>query len=383
MRQIQSSASSLRLALGGLIALAAAMGIGRFVYTPILPAMMRDLDLSASEAGYLASANFLGYLLGALLASSPRFGGGRNGLVLALVASAATTALSGVFSGLWTLAAVRFAGGVASACTLVFASALVLQRLVAAGRSALTAVHFAGVGTGIALSALIVNAATLSGAGWRGLWGWSALAAALAVPAVLLLIPPAPAGAAGQGAAARLVPNATFLRLITAYGLFGFGYVITATFLVALVRAEPALAAIEPWVWLVFGLAAAPSVWLWTTAARRWGTAPVFKLACLVEAAGVAVSVAGLGIPGVILAAVLLGGTFMGLTALGIAAGRASAGAAGQQAVGLFTAAFGLGQIVGPAVAGVLRDGSGSFALPTCLAAAVLVVAALVTPRRL
>jgi len=381
MTSSASARAGVPLAIGGLLAMAAAMGIGRFVFTPILPGMMRDLGLSAGEAGVIASANFLGYLAGALAAATPWLTGGRGALLLALGASAATTAATAAFSGVASLAVVRFAGGVASAFTLVFASALVLQRLVAAGRPGLSAVHFAGVGTGIALSALLVAALTAGGAGWRTLWLAAGGVSALAVPAVLALVPSDSAGARAAAAPSPYRPDATFLRLLTAYGLFGFGYVITATFIVALVRMDTALQPVEPYVWLVFGLAAAPSVWLWTVAARRWGTGPVFRAALGVEAIGVALSVAGGGTVPVLASAILLGGTFMGLTALGIAAGRHRAGATGQRAVALLTASFGLGQVIGPLFAGVLRDATGSFAAPTLAAAAVLIGAAIITPK--
>jgi MFS family permease len=69
------------LRTGGLIAIAAAVGIGRFIYTPILPPMAEGLHLTKGEAGLIASANFLGYLAGALAAASPRLPGRTSRLV--------------------------------------------------------------------------------------------------------------------------------------------------------------------------------------------------------------------------------------------------------------------------------------------------------------
>src|SRR5437588_9522247 len=119
--------------------------------------MTQGLGMTKSAAGLLASANFAGYLTGALLAATPALrGAGRRWLLLGLAASAVTTGAMALPSSIVTLAALRFAGGVASAFVLVFASALVLDRLSAAGRPDLAAVHFAGVGAGIAVSAVLV-----------------------------------------------------------------------------------------------------------------------------------------------------------------------------------------------------------------------------------
>jgi predicted MFS family arabinose efflux permease len=246
------------LALGGLVALAAAVGIGRFVYTPILPFMLEDLGMTKGAAGLLASANFLGYLAGALLAATPILPGSRRRwLVMALTASSLTTGAMAVAPSPMVFLTLRFAGGVASAFVLVFASALVLDRLGAAGRAELSAVHFAGVGTGMAFSAVLVASLAAWGGGWRTLWLASGLTSALAVGIVASLIPDraeptqAITGRASQG-------NRGLTTLVLAYGLFGFGYVITATFLVAIVRESDQVRPFEPWVWLVVGLTAAP-----------------------------------------------------------------------------------------------------------------------------
>jgi predicted MFS family arabinose efflux permease len=372
------SSAPVGLALGGLLSLAVAMGIGRFVYTPILPVMADGLGLSASQAGLIASANFAGYLVGALAAATPRLPGSRRAwLVGALLASALTTGLMGLAGGMAAFLTLRFAGGLASAFVMVFASSLVLDRLAAAGRPGLASLHFAGVGTGIALSALIV--AGLAGADWRVLWGASGVAALLAVPAIAILVPREPDGASRAASAGTpFAPGRRLTALIAAYGLFGFGYVITATFLVAIVREAPTLRPVEPWIWLAVGLAGAPSIALWTLVARRTGTIPAFAAACIVEAVGVALSVLASGALGALLSAAFLGGTFIAITALGLVAARALSPSDPRRVVALMTASFGAGQILGPLVAGLMVDRAGSYAGPSYVAAALLVAAAMV-----
>ncbi len=371
----------LLVALGGCLALAAAMGIGRFVYTPILPAMAEGLGLSTSQAGVIAAANFTGYLAGALTAGSARLTWGpRAMLFLVLAVSSATTAAMGLTDSFALFLAVRFVGGAASAYGLVYASFLVLERLKGTGREGLASLHFAGVGTGIVLSAGLIPIFGSSGASWPALWLAAGAVAAAASLAAALLIPPAPppvAAATGEGDAVSGVP----FSLVVAYALLGFGYVITATFIVAIVRGEPALRALETPVWLVFGIAAAPSVALWSWAGRRFGLLRAYAVAALVQAAGVMASVLDASAFGLFLAAALLGGTFMGMTALGFGAARALVPSAPRRAVATMTAAFGFGQMIGPVVAGYGRDWTGSFLLPSALAAAGLLVSALLTAR--
>lgn len=375
---VDESPRPVTLAIGGLVALAAAMGIGRFIYTPILPTMAEELGLSQGEAGLIASANFAGYLAGALLAALPRLPGSRRAwLIGAVAASALTTGAMAAGTSLAFFVTMRFAGGIASAFVLVFSSALILDRLAASGRPDLSALHFAGVGTGIAVSAALVSVLAAGGADWRRLWIGGALVSLAAVALVPHLVP---GGAdTGRAASGRSVggDGRRLARLILAYGLFGFGYVVTATFIVSLVRTTAAMRPFEPVVWLAVGLAAAPSVALWTAVGRRIGTARAFAAACLVEAVGVAASVLWTSGAGAVLSAALLGGTFMGLTALGLAGARHLSGGDPRRTLALMTASFGLGQIVGPAFAGWAHDSTGSFTMPTITAAGALLLAAL------
>jgi predicted MFS family arabinose efflux permease len=367
----------LALAIGGLVALAAAMGIGRFVYTPILPVMTEALGMTQATAGFIASANFLGYLAGAFVAATRLLRGSRRVWFLGgLAASGVTTGAMAFVDSEWAFLVLRFVGGVASAFVLVFSSALIIDRLHAAGRSGLTALYFAGVGIGIALSALLVAGLAALGFGWRAHWLASGIVSVVALAIVIALVPDraeAKAGPAPESAR----PKRGLPALVTAYGLFGFGYVITATFLVAIVRGSEAIRPLEPLVWLVVGLAAIPSVAFWTGVAKRIDIARAFALACLLEAAGVTASVLWIATPGVLLAAALLGGTFVGITALGLVGARQLSRGDPRHTLAMMTTAFGLGQTVGPAFAGILSDATGTFVAPSLVAAGALVVSAL------
>ena len=370
------------MALAGLLSLAVGIGIARFAYTPILPYMSAGLGLDKSEAGLIASASFLGYLLGALAAAWRAVpGDARLWLLGALAVAGLSTGAMALTTSLGAFLLLRFVSGAAGALVMVLASSLLMDRLAAAGRDGWAAVIYAGVGSGIALSSLAVPAAASGGGDWQGPWLLcGALCLALSLPVwALMRGPQAPAAAA---AGARPAEGRTGVRrLILAYGLVGFGYVITATFVADMVRADPLLQAAEHMVWLCVGLTAAPSVALWGWAGRRWGYERVFAVACLVEAGGVALSVLGGGVWLILLAAGLLGGTFVGLTAIGLIQVRHLTAGDPRRNLALTTAAWGLGQMVGPTLAGVLHDWLGSYLVPSLLAAAALGVAAALTAR--
>lgn len=385
--------TSFRLAFGGLLALAAAMGIGRFVYTPILPSMADSLALDASDAGLIASANFLGYLAGALAGASTFLRGSpRSWFLAGLAISSVTSAAMALTTAVWLFMLFRFVSGMASAFVLVFSTNLILDRLTASGHSGLSAVHFAGVGTGIALSAIMIAALNYIGADWQMLWIASALVTASLLGACALLIPPS---RLHQDTTAEPVPgpedqnknwsSPPVLRLIAAYGLFGFGYVVTATFVSVMARTTPSLTAVEPYVWLVVGICAAPSIYVWNRIAAVRGARPAFAIACLVEAAGVGMTALSTAPWIFVMGAGLLGATFMGITALGLAEGRRLTVATGPVSVrrmlAVLTASFGLGQAAGPWIAGQLHGLTGSFQAPSIAAAAALLVAAALASR--
>lgn len=370
-------ASPLRFAIAGMIAMAVAMGIGRFVYTLILPGMMEGAGLSAADAGMIASANYLGYLVGALLAAGGWASGRERTLMLSgLAGTALLCAAMALTESFALFLAIRFLAGLASAFVMVFLASIVFSHLAAAGRNDLQAVHFAGVGAGIALSSIVML--VLGAADWRAGWYVSAALSAAGFLAAALLIDRGPLSNGAAGPEPALPKSAALAKVILAYGLFGIGYVVTATFLITIVREGDGGPSFEAIVWLVTGLAALPSVWLSNKLAARIGLASAYALACVVEAVGVVASVAAGGYVGPLVAGVLLGVTVIAITALGLQLGRQLAPLAPRRAFALMTASFGLGQIIGPVVAGHLANATGSFYLPSLGAAVVLVASGLI-----
>lgn len=372
-----ASVSSVRFAIAGMTALAVAMGVGRFVYTPILPGMMDGLGLSAPDAGLIASANYLGYLVGALVAAGGWAHGRERQVVLAsLAASASLSAAMGLFTDLVPFLVIRFLAGAASAMTMVFMTSIVFSHLALGRRNDLQAVHFGGTGLGIAVSSVLMMILAISNSDWTAGWYWSSILSVAGLCLVAVLASEGPVDSADSGPEPALPRDPSLYKIIFSYGLFGFGYVVTATFLVAIVRQNGETRVFEATVWLVTGVAAVPSLFLWQKLANCSSIYTAYALSCLVEAAGVAASVMISGRAGPIIGGTLLGATFMVQTALGIQAGRQLAPRATRRVFAIMTASFGLGQIIGPLVSGLLVEWSGNYVSASLLAAAVLVVAA-------
>jgi len=363
-------------ALCGFTALAVAMGIGRFAFTPILPMMQEDAGLDVAEGGWLASANYVGYLVGALTVahgpSKPRFAI-RAGL-LAIALTTLATGSTGSFAA-WLV--LRALAGAASAWVLVHVSAWSLARLERAGRSDLGGVVYAGVGSGIVFAGLVCLALAQAGLASSDAWIALGIAAGL-LTAVLWSRAGSDVESAtknpGPQARPREIPE--FWRLTFCHGALGFGYVIPATFLPVMANRIVPDPLSFGWAWPVFGAAALASTLLAARMARLASYRSLWTLGNLVMAAGVLVPIFEPGLTGIAVAAVCVGGTFMVSTMAGLQEARRVAGANSRVLMGAMTAAFAAGQIAGPLLAGVLTTAESGFSKALGVAAVPLVVSA-------
>ena len=372
--------------VAGVLMLVTVMGIGRFAYTPLLPRMRDALDWSLATAGDVASANFVGYLLGALIAGPLAARRQRaTWLAVALVSSALTTLAGGHAWPLPGWLVLRFVAGFASALGIVIGVALVIDYVIRLGKPSLATGPFPGVGIGIVLSVLVTEAVAWQGVDVFGQWaalGLVAMACTCVALAILWRLPNrVPAEPLPGHVATRLAATPALRRLIASYGLLGLGYVVTATFLVAMARKLPQAALIEPLCWIVVGATAAPSVPLVRRLAARYGNMAVMRGAFLLQATGVLLAGWQVGVVAILLGGACLGATFLSITALVLNAARAEAGAHAELAIGWMTASFGFGQLLGPFIAGRLAQASGGFGAPSAMAAVALVLGALLLPR--
>jgi predicted MFS family arabinose efflux permease len=376
-----ASAGAWAIALAALAALAVAMGIGRFAFTPILPMMQEDFGLSVSEGGWLATANYAGYLVGALSAIGFRI---RPTVAIraGLVVIGLSTCAMGLEQRFMPWVVFRAVAGIASAWVLIFVSAWALERLAFLGRSGLGGTVYAGVGTGIFVAGgtclVIMSLHAASADAWLALGVLSIAATAAIWP----LIKAGPSSAASPAPAPSDLWSAEFRRLVLCYGAYGFGYIIPATFLPVMAKEVIEDPRLFGWAWPVFGAAGAVSTVFAAQLKRSLSYRAAWIGSHLVMALGVVIPLVVPGLPGIMIAALLVGGTFVVVTLAGMEEARRVAGPHARALMAAMTSAFALGQILGPVVVSLLVQSTGGFAPALILAASMLSVSAFSLQRR-
>jgi MFS family permease len=376
-----SSASPWAVVLIGLVALAIAMGIGRFAFTPLMPLMLRDGSLDTVTGTEWATANYLGYLLGALSASwfahTPR-----RGLQVGLVGVAVTTLGMALGSTAfpWLGMALRASAGVFSAWVLVCTSSWCLPELARQHATPLGAWIYTGVGLGIAGTGVL----TWLGGGQAAmtLWVELGLLAIVGAAVVLWLLPEpaAPAASPGMPRPARSAASkggCGDLGVVLCYSAFGFGYIVPATFLPTMARELVADPLVFGLTWPIFGTAAALSVAFAARWLHGWSRRKVWAIAQGAMALGTVLPLLHQTLWALTASAVLVGGTFMVTTMAGLQLARERMPANPTALLARMTAGFAAGQIAGPLLVRLIGDSriAGWDALSWASAAATLLLA--------
>ena len=318
----------------------AALGIGRFAYALVLPAMQESLGLSFSQAGLLGSANTAGYLVGALLSYQLLYAMTfRRGLFLALTLQFLSLLLLGFTETLWLLMVLRFAQGFFGGIIFVGGAALVLA---SGGKALALGFYFGGVGIGICLSPVSL----LFSADWQHTWTYlSFLSLGMSLLPLLAyprLSEPAPREL-GQGTGLAAIR----LELI-AYGLYGAGYIGYMTFVTTGLEMN-----LSPF-WLVLGVGAALNGVVWGKVIERLGGG--LGLVLVLGTLAISSFYPLLQVTPY-LSAFLFGLSFLGvITAISDLFRQRLEASQWAQAMGLSTAVFALGQALGPSLSGFAGD---------------------------
>lgn len=389
------------IAMAGLVALAVAMGIGRFAFTPLLPMMLGDGVVDLPGASWLASANYLGYMLGALLCTlQPWIWSRVRGLPLlafstlvraGLIATGALTlAMAWQLPALWPV--LRFAAGVVSAVVFVYTSGWCLSQLSRRGVPAMGGIIYAGPGAGIVVSGLLASgmvawhwtaaagwvvfgvlAFVLSATVWHILRGGNERLLVLGADAPKAVSLPEAAPGGGQGSG-----EMTLLAL--AYGLAGFGYIITATFLPVIARAALPGSAWLDLFWPIFGVGVMAGALLATRLPHNWDFRVRLGVCYVLQALGIAASLWSPTLAGFVIGSLMLGMPFTAITFFAMQEVRRLRPATAASYIGLLTSTYGVGQILGPPLVALLLRRSASagagFTLSLEIAASALLVGA-------
>ena len=360
------------------------LGIARFAYTPMMPLMQQQAGLGVSAGGWLASINYLGYLSGVLLAASisnlvVKFRLYRIGIVLAVISTAAMALADNIY--LW--ASMRYLAGFSSAAGVMFGSGLILHWLIKNNLRSELGIHFSGAGLGIALGAAAIELSPQLS--WAQQW-WllSGLALVLAIPAWHYIPRPDAkptvndtdtkylevdqVAVSSPDTALRHLPKAGFVRLFMAfYGCAGVGYVISATFIVAIIVDQSS--AVDPisaqsqgnFAFLLLGLAAAPACIFWDLVARRLGNINTLIVVSVLHMFGIILPALVTNIWAAYISTLLFGATFIGLVSLVLTmAGRYYPDKPAKM-MGKMTLWYSVAQIMAPAITGVIAEHGGQY----------------------
>jgi predicted MFS family arabinose efflux permease len=362
---------------------AVALGLARFAYALLLPAMRADLGWSFADAGAMNTANAAGYLAGALIAAPiGRRVGDKVAFTLGLLLTAVAIGAAGLTTNFTALLVLRLVAGLTGAIAFVSGAGLTSAAAAGGSRSrapTLLGVYFAGAGIGITASALAVPP-LLAAIGWRAGWlvlGALALAATIYGWLVLSRTPEPSYGVhhARGGWSARFMA----CKLVS-YALFGAGYIAYATFIIAHLRSSEGFdsGSITAF-WAILGLAAIVAAFAWGPILGRlrggWGASATIGTVTI----GAALPLIWHGPIGAYLSSILFGGSVLAvIAAVTSFARRAAKPHALTAAIAALTIAFGIGQCIGPLLSGSLSDGPNGVRTGLWLSVGILIVATIV-----
>ena len=372
------------LILTGIAALTIAIGIGRFSYTPILPYMISELNLTTTEAGLIASSNYLGYLLGSLIPIFPQFPKNiRSIFIYSIFISIISLFAMGLTNTFEVFILIRFIHGIFSAFVLILGTSLIVSHVQKKGKIFLGTAHFSGVGLGMALSAIVVSYLGFLNFTWDELW-FSIGILAIMLSFQIIKFTPIQKAEVKYNLKSKNKTSLGFSLITISYGLYGFGYVAFGTFISTMSRLTPGLEKTEPFVWFVVGITGIPSVFFWNWFGSKIGNDIGLFLANLILGLGVLFSVLINNEFGIFISCILFGLSFVPITSMCLLEGQERFSGSFIVSTAILTFSFSIGQMIGPYLSGLLTDYYNSFFFSMIISGIVLIFGSLlmINPKR-
>jgi predicted MFS family arabinose efflux permease len=342
--------SNSSILLAGILALVVGVGVARFVFTSLLPAMLED-SINIAFAGVLASINYLGYISGSVFSifikdihSKVKYF--RLGLFLCVVSSFVLGITEN--STLWIIA--RLLAGFGAAMALVVGSAVVMLKLKSTNKTKAMGIHFSGLGFSILITDLVTRGVFYYGGDWRDAWLILAIMGAFlsCYSVYILRFDKQPKNEVVKHKFDKSLFSPMVIILILAYFTEGVGMVVQATFLPDIVNSLDGLDGYGGYVWLAVGLAGIPSCIIWMRLANRFGSINIMIVAMLLQIIGILIPTFSSNIIMNLISGLLFGATFIGLVALFMNFGGQLSKNNPVFIMGAITSAYGIGQIIAP-----------------------------------
>jgi len=374
-----------RVYFSGICSLIVTVGVARFSYSLLLPIMQDNAGLTESSGGWLATTNYMGYMLGVMLAASlnnlhHKYYLHRVYLILSIITSAAMVVTTDII----TWAVLRFIAGVCASGGMIIASGLILKWLVKNNHRAELGIHFSGVGLSIIVTSLLVETMLAMSASWQQQWlALSVMATIVAIPAWLWMPHPSLNGQMENGVKDNPPSKAFTLMMLLAYFCAGYGFVVSSTFIVDIVENVDELQGLGGLAFILIGLAATPAALIWDRIARRIGYLKALLAAYILQAVGIILPALNDTLPAVVISGLLFGGTFIACVSLVLTMAGKFFPSNPAKFMGTMTLSFGVAQIIAPVCTGYIAEAFGNYNIGLYLSATIMMIGAGIVLRLL
>lgn len=381
---MKPSNNYLKISLAGICSTLIAIGFGRFIYTPILPNMQDDLNLSSTTMGIISSYNYFGYLIGSIIPIIWKFSNFRNMIIFSSIFSVITIYLMGFTADIKFFIILRFLCGLSSAFGFVFTISFMFNFFKDFENKTLQLYHFCGIGLGIVIGTVTVWIISMAGLFWNHQWLIVGFIGILLCIPIIIFIPKQLDLVTETRSQIKSKVKTDFITISFGYFFFGVGYIIFGTFISAIARDSFEIPSYQYLSWIIVGFFAIPSVLFWDWISKKISIDFLLFLSCSTVTLGVSFLLFNNNLSYFLISCLLYGLGVPGSVALVLVEGKKRFIGNVNISVAIMTSAFSVGQILGPYISGILIDLENNYKSSIFLAIICLVLSSIlmIDPRR-